>query len=212
MSLLLSPPDPRGVLLFAPGAGGDPSRYRRLLEAVCDAGFVVAATEHELLDRRTATPAALRARVADLRAPLEWLDPELPVVVAGHSAGGWAALCLLGAAAHDRQGRELDTPTEPRVARGVLIAPATAMFGDAEAVRSVSAELTVLVGTHDDVTPPETAAVLHATGGPVRVHRYEGVGHFDFMWPLPDDERPTPGLDREAFYRRLVRDVVEALG
>lgn len=109
MSLLLSPPDPRGVLLFAPGAGGDPSRYRRLLEAVCDAGFVVAATEHELLDRRTATPAALRARVADLRAPLEWFDPELPVVVAGHSAGGWAALCLLGAAAHDRQGRELDT-------------------------------------------------------------------------------------------------------
>ena len=57
---------PRGIVLFAPGAGGDPARYEALTSAAMNAGFIVAAPAHERFDVRTVTDEQVRERVIGL--------------------------------------------------------------------------------------------------------------------------------------------------
>lgn len=206
---ILQADDPRGILLFAPGAGGDPTRYARLLEAANAAGFIVASPAHELAE--SYPDEVLRERVTALREPLAALGREdLPVVAAGHSLGGFAALCLAGGRPRDRGGRLIDVPAEPRVSRAIVLAPAAGWFGGPDALSDVAVPLTVMVGSEDDVTPPESADVLREAAS-VDLHRYDGVGHFDFMSPLPENKEPVVD-DHEAFQERFVTDFVTALG
>lgn len=209
MTVLLENDDPRGILLFAPGAGGDPTRYERLLAAANAAGFVVASPRHELAE--TFTDAEVRERVVGLRALLDDVAlVDLPVVAAGHSLGGFAALCLAGAHPRNRSGDPVEVPTEPRVARVVALAPATGWFSGPGALDDLTVPLTVLVGSRDEVTPPATAEVLRAAAGPVDLRSYDGVGHFDFMSPLPENKEPVVA-DHAAFTERLAADFVAAL-
>lgn len=210
-AISLTPEDPRGILLFAPGAGGDPTRYRRLLDAAADAGFLVHAPEHELTE--TFSDDVVRRRVDALVAPLAGLDrDDLPVVAAGHSLGGCAALCLAGARPRTRAGEPFEVPTEPRVSRVVVLAPATGWFAGPDALDAVTAPVTAFVGSEDTVTPPESAELLRPAPAGLDLHSYDGVGHFDFMSPLPSNKVPTPRLDPDAFYEVFLRDFLAAIG
>jgi len=210
MSVILESENPRGILLFAPGAGGDPTRYERLLAAANAAGFVVASPEHELTE--TFADDEVRERVVALRSLLDDVAlVDLPVVAAGHSLGGFAALCLAGAHPRNRAGEAIEVPSEPRVERAVVIAPATGWFSGEDGLTDVQVPVAVLVGGDDAVTPPGTAEILRTAPSHVEVISYEGVGHFDFMSPLPEGKTPVVE-DHEAFTERFLADFVAALG
>lgn len=210
MSVFLGCDDPRGIVLFAPGAGGDPSRYERLLAATNEAGFIVASPEHELAE--SYPDEVVRERAAALRAPLDSIAREdLPVVAAGHSLGGCAALCLAGGRPVNRQGHAFEVPREPRVERVVLLAPALDWFRGPDSLTEVTVPLVALVGSEDDVTPAGTADLLRAAPAPLDLRTYDGVGHFDFMSPLPAGKEPVVA-SHDAFYARFMADFVAALG
>ncbi|GAA3530203.1 hypothetical protein AFL01nite_00220 [Aeromicrobium flavum] len=200
----------RGILLFAPGAGGDPTRYERLLTAANEAGFIVAAPAHDLAE--SYPDDVLRGRVAALQALLsEIARDELPVVAAGHSLGGFAAVSLAGGRPRDLDGRLIEVPSVPRIAKVVVLAPAAGWFRGPDALTDVTVSVTAFVGSEDDVTPPESAEVLSAALAGLDLRRYEGVGHFDFMAPLPPNKVPVVD-DHDAFYERFTQHFVAALG
>ena len=203
---------PRGIVLFAPGAGGDPARYEALTSAARNAGFIVAAPAHERFDVRTVTDEQVRERVIGLVEALREVGhEELPVVATGHSAGGWAALCLAGAQPWNRSGRPVPVPVEPRVSKVVALAPPLGWFRAPGALDRLHVPVIVMMGAADEVTPPETADILRAAPAAISVRTYPGVGHIDFLSALPPALAPTPGLDHEGFMRLLTDDFVEAL-
>lgn len=212
--MIVNPPGTaRGIVLFGPGAGGDPARYETLLAAAADAGFIVIAPIHERFDGRTVTDEQMRQRAVGLADSLREIDrQDLRVIAAGHSAGGWAALCLAGAQPWGRDRRPIPVPVEPRVAKVVALAPTVGWFQAPAALDNLRVPVIVLAGAADTVTPPKTAEILRAAPAEVSVHTYDGVGHLDFLSALPPTVTPTPGLDHAAFIESLAADFVEALG
>lgn len=210
----MSPPGAaREIVLFGAGAGGDPARYEALIAAAADAGFIVAAPLHERFDGRTVTDEQMRQRAVGLADSLGEIDrQDLPVIAAGHSAGGWAALCLAGAQPWGLDRRPIPVPVERRVAKVVVLAPTVRWFQAPGALDNLRVPVVVLAGAADTITPPTTTEILRAAPAEVRVHTYEGVGHLDFLSALPSTVAPTPGLDHEAFIESLAADFVEALG
>ncbi|TNC29644.1 alpha/beta hydrolase [Amycolatopsis alkalitolerans] len=209
---LIEAESPRGIVLFGPGAGGAPDRYRHVLEAAAADGYTVAAPIHERFDGRTVTDDQMLERADGLQTALAAVDrPDLPVVAAGHSAGAWAALCLAGALPCGRDRQPLEVPAEPRVSRLVLLAPTVGWFQGSGALDRVTVPTTVFVGSSDVVTPPSSAELLRAVRGSVEIRSYDGVGHLDFMCDLPPGVQPTAGLDHNAFLDRLAADFVRAL-
>jgi pimeloyl-ACP methyl ester carboxylesterase len=202
----------RGILLFAPGAGGDPARYGTLITTAAAAGFIVTAPAHERFDSQSATDEQTRRRVIGLADSLGDVDrPDLPVIAAGHSIGGWAALCLAGAQPWSRDRRPIPVPVEPRVVKVVALAPPLGWFRTPGALDGLRVPVVVLTGTADTVTPPATVRILRASPADISVHTYEGVGHLDFLTVLPPSLTPTSGLDHEAFLELLAADFLEAL-
>ncbi|MBH0122322.1 hypothetical protein I0Q12_23550, partial [Rhodococcus sp. CX] len=53
--LVLGPENPRVIVLFGSGSGGDPARYRTVLIALSDAGYRVLAPHHTRFVPDTAT-------------------------------------------------------------------------------------------------------------------------------------------------------------
>ena len=211
--MIVNPPGaPRGILLFAPGAGGDPARYDGLLTAAAAAGFIVSAPLHERFDGRTVTDEQMRERAVGLAEALREVDrQDLPVVAAGHSVGGWAALSLAGARPWSRAGQQIPVPVEPRITKVVALAPTVGWFAAPGALDELRVPVDVLTGAADTVTPPATAELLRAAPAEVSVHTYPGVGHLDFLTALPPSVTPTPGLDHGAFIEELTADFVAAL-
>lgn len=200
---------PRGIVLFGPGAGGEPSRYAGLLDGFVDAGFVVLAPTHERFDPRTVTTQQLQERVVGLKNALsDYGDTQLPVVAAGHSVGGWAALCLAGGQPWTQDGQEIAVTTEERVSRLVLYAPTVGWFRAPEALAKVRQPIIVHAGASDTITPPTTAELLRTAPAPVSIRVHNNVGHYDFMTELPPGVAPTSGLDRQAFLSELIESVV----
>ncbi|MET0819400.1 MAG: hypothetical protein ABWY58_00420 [Aeromicrobium sp.] len=212
--MIVRPPGTaRGIVLFGPGAGGDPARYVALIDAAAAAGFVVAAPIHERFDARVVTDEQMRQRAVGLAGSLREIDrDDLPVIAAGHSVGGWAALCLAGAQPWSRDRQPITVPVEPRVARVVVLAPTLGWFQAPAALDDLRVPVVVLTGAVDTVTPPTTAEILRAAPADVRVHTYAGVGHLDFLSARPPSVAPTPGLDHESFIESLAADFVEAIG
>lgn len=210
--VVLEAAHPRGIALFASGAGGDPRRYGTLLEALADRGLTVLAPAAPRLDARTVTADQVRERAAGLTSALsEYADERLPVTVVGHSIGGTATLCLAGARPWDRDADQpFSVPTEARVARTVLLAPSLGWFGAPGALAHVRVPIDALAGARDVVTPAASTAVLRSAPSPVRIHVYEDVGHFDFMSELPPGKAPTPGLDHAAFLAEMAARVAGA--
>jgi alpha-beta hydrolase superfamily lysophospholipase len=208
--LVLEPPKARrGIVLFGPGAGGQPGRYEELLDGFVDAGFVVLAPTHERFDPRTVTTQQLQERVVGLKKMLsDYGDSHLPVIAAGHSVGGWAALCLAGARPWTQDGQEIAVTTEERASRLVLYAPTVGWFRAPEALAKVRQPIIVHAGANDTITPPATAELLRAAPAPVSIRIHKNVGHYDFMTELPPAVAPTTGLDRQAFLGELIESVV----
>jgi len=205
--------EPRGIVLFAPGAGGEPARYEALIGAARNAGFIVAAPAHERFDVRSATDEHVRERAIGLAQVLEEVGhPDLPVIAAGHSVGGWAALCVAGAQPWSRDGRPIPVPVNSRVSAVIALAPPLGWFRAPGALHKLTVPVTVMMGAADVVTPPETADILREAPTVVSVRTYAGVGHFDFLSVLPPTVAPTPGLDHREFTESLAHDFVEALG
>lgn len=206
---------PRGIVLFGPGAGGDPGRYATLTGALRAAGWDVLAPPAERFAPAIVTPGQLRARVALLHDALA-VHPDrdaLPVVAVGHSIGGWSALCLAGARPRTRDGESIPVPAESRVSRVVAIAPPVGWFAAPGALAAVTVPVAVHVGAADTMTPPSSTELLRAAPGPVTVTVHERVGHFDVaMTAMPPGERPAAGLDHPAFLDGLAAAVVEFLG
>ena len=203
----LEPEKPWGVVLFGAGAAGDPERYRPFLEGLRSSGLVVLAPHGERFDPRTVTDEQLIARPASLIAALAQRAPDgLPVTAVGHSIGGWAALCLVGAVPYSRDGHPLLVPRAPEVRRLVLLAPTTGWFQAPGALARVSTPIKVFVGDRDTVTPPETAGVLSDAPATVEIELCRFAGHFDFMKTPPPDVTSDPRLDRAALLQHLATE------
>ena len=201
---MLEPESPRGIVLFGAGAGGDPDRYRSLLEYLARSGFVVLAPRCERFDPRTVTPEQMVARpVSMLTALGKRLQDDLPVTAVGHSVGGWAALCLAGAIPYGRDGQPLPVPTESKISRLVLFAPTVGWFQAPGSLATVRAPMKVFVGDEDTVTPPDSASLLRQAPVEVDVKVCPNVGHFDFMDTPPPGITSNPQLDRVAFLEDL---------
>lgn len=206
-ALTLGPTNHERVVLFAAGAGGDPERHRPLLDHLAAHDCQVVAPYFERLVAPEATTAELLTRPAGLVEALHrWASPDAAVVVVGHSIGGWAALCLVGATPWGRDRKPLDVPREPRVSRLVLYAPAAGWFAAPGALDAVTAPMLVYAGELDTITPVEQAIRLKSAPADVDVRVVPKAGHFSFM------NTPPPGMvDDDAFDRdRFLTDLAQA--
>lgn len=195
------------TVLFAAGAGGDPERYRPLLDLIAGNGHRVVAPRFERLtspeppiDELLTRPAGLVAALADVAA-----DDE--VVGIGHSIGAWALLCLAGATPFG----VARVPREPRIGRLVLFAPAAGWFCAPGALDAVTAPMLVFAGERDTVTPPAQALHLQSAPASVDVQVIPGAGHFSFMHTLPPGIAEEPGLDRHLVLDEVGRRTVDFL-
>ena len=208
--LTLGPADPRRVVLFAAGAGGDPERHRPLLDQLAAHGCQVIAPYFERLVAREASTTQLRAR------PLGLIDAlharaatGVPVAVVGHSIGGWAALCLAGATPWGRDGKPIDVPREPRVSRLVLYAPAAGWFQAPGALDHVTVPILAYAGELDAITPVPHALHLRTAPAPVDVRVVPKAGHFSFMNVPPPGTTEDPAFDRDRFLADLADTTTE---
>ncbi|MDQ0596336.1 pimeloyl-ACP methyl ester carboxylesterase [Streptomyces canus] len=205
-ALTLGPTNHERVVLFAAGAGGDPERYRPLLEHLAAHGCQVIAPYFERFVAREATTAELLARPVGLVEALHrWASPDAAVVVVGHSIGGWAGLCLAGATPWGRDGKPLDVPREPRVGRLVLYAPAAGWFAAPGALDAMTAPMLVYAGEMDTVTPVEQAIRLKSAPAQVDLRVVPGAGHFSFMNTPPPGTVENEGFDRAQFLTDLTQ-------
>jgi pimeloyl-ACP methyl ester carboxylesterase len=209
--LTLGPTRPERVVLFATGAGGDPQRYRPLLDHLAAHGCRVVAPHFERMAGREATTAELVARPAGLIEALHReASPDAPVVAVGHSIGGWAALCLAGATPWERDGTPLAVPREPRVSRLALYAPATGWFAAPGALAAVTAPMLVYAAELDTVTPVDQAILLKSAPADVDLRIVANAGHFSFMnSPPPDLADDGDAFDRDQFLRDLAQATLE---
>ena len=101
------PAQVRGVVLFSTGHGAWPERYDALMEAWCDAGFVVVAPLHvdsmkyPQRDKFSLQQAFIE-RLSDMKAASAYVAarwPGVPVAAGGHSYGTLISMVLGGAMA-----------------------------------------------------------------------------------------------------------------
>ncbi|MFI0815950.1 alpha/beta hydrolase family protein [Streptomyces sp. NPDC021098] len=209
-ALTLGPTNRGPVVLFAAGAGGDPERYRPLLDDLAAHDCQVIAPCFERFAAREATTAELLARPVGLIEALHrWASPDAAVVVVGHSIGGWAGLCLAGATPWGRDGKPLDVPREPRVGRLVLYTPAAGWFAAPGALDAVTAPMLVYAGEMDTVTPVEQAIHLKSAPAQVDLRVVPGAGHFSFMNSPPPGTVEDQGFDRPRFLADLAQATME---
>ncbi|WP_051942878.1 alpha/beta hydrolase family protein [Streptacidiphilus rugosus] len=197
-------------MLFATGAGGDPERYRPLLEHLAAHDCQVIAPRFERFVAREATTAELLARPAGLVEALgRWASPDAEMVAVGHSIGGWAALCLAGATPWGRDGEPMDVPREPRVGRLALYAPAAGWFAAPGALDAVTAPMLVFAGELDTITPVQQVAHLSSAPAEVDLRVVPKAGHFSFMDAPPPGTVDDPAFDGDRFRRDLAEATLE---
>lgn len=214
MTLTLGSPASRRVVLFAAGAGGDPRRYRPLLNILADHGYCVIAPEFARIDAATATTQDLLIRPHGL---IEALDaavkPNTEIAFIGHSIGGWAGLCLAGATPREADGTIIDVPRDPRLNRLVLYAPAVGWFWHSDALDGMTLPTRIYVGAKDTITPPTQAQLLTtARGDAIDVRVIDHVGHFTFMHHRPPGVvEDDSALDLTQFFDDLAESTLHFL-
>ena len=219
---------PAPLAVFSHGNGGSYQIYRALLQALVEAGWVVAAFDHpgnhRKDDRLKGTKQNLEDRPRHISLLLDEVLAQVPVdrqriAVIGHSLGGYTALALAGGVGYSREHEALTLRRDPRVQALVLLAPATFWFLAPEALRGVDLPILVLEGEHDELTPAWHGQLVVggvADARKVTQRTEPGAGHFSFISPFPPAlRRPDfppandpEGFDREAFHRRYPAEVV----
>jgi pimeloyl-ACP methyl ester carboxylesterase len=202
---------PSAVVLFAVGGGGNPERHLPLLTSLHESGCTVAAPYFDRLVTPIPTAADLLARARRLRLALDQIaQPRLPTTGVGHSIGTTMLLALAGGQAWMRDRTRLDIAPEPRLARLVLMAPATDFFRAPGALDAVSVPMQVWAASKDVITPPAQAEFLRAAladRAAVDLHVVEDADHFSFMNARPP--QTTESLpDRETFLAELTAKVL----
>lgn len=201
---------PSRVVLFAVGGGGDPRRHLPLLMALAERGCSVVAPHFERLSSPRVTPDELLLRTRRLRLALDAVRPsELLVAGVGHSIGATALLALAGGQVWMRPGERLDSQADDRLARLVLLCPATGFFRAPGALDAVRTPTLAWAGTADAITPPEQVELLERELGgrvAVEVRVAAGAGHFSFMH-TPPPHTTEPLENREAFLAELASEV-----
>jgi pimeloyl-ACP methyl ester carboxylesterase len=209
--LLAGPEDAERLVLLAVGAGGEPSRYGALLEALVERGCRVLAPRHPRLPPAGAPVEELLARPRGLIGALVAAAPDdRPVTVLGHSIGGWAGLCLAGALPPKRDGSLLPVPREVRIARLVLYAPACGWFAGPDAMTQLRAPTTALVGACDAVTPVAQVRLLERAPALVEVRVVPRADHFSVMTQPPTGSVEDPALDQAALVAAIADAAADA--
>jgi pimeloyl-ACP methyl ester carboxylesterase len=207
---LLEATPPARVVVFAVGGGGDPERHLPLLSSFAARGCTVVAPHFPRLLVPTPTDDHLLVRARRLRLSLDSVarSDEIAIGV-GHSIGTTLLLALAGGEVWMRSGHKLAIPTDARLNRLALLAPATDFFRAPGALDRVHTPIAAWAGTNDVITPPQQAELLKrslAGRVPVDVRVVEGAGHFSFM-NSPPPHTTEPLADRSAFLAEVTRDV-----
>ncbi|MGK3995982.1 alpha/beta hydrolase family protein [Sorangium sp. So ce1024] len=224
--------DPSPLVVVSHGSGGTPLTHRTLASHLARSGYLVAMPEHpgdnrndrslsETIENLERRPRHIRLTLDALCADAE-IAPHLQpdnVAIVGHSMGGYAALAVAGAQPWAGLGQRLPRTRDPRVKALVLMSPATSYFVPNDALQDVRVPILLLAAEHDRITPRwQAQLVLDLVPDPARVTCtiVENAGHFSFLSPFPASMQSPgflpgmdpPGFDRDAFHRRLERDVL----
>lgn len=234
-------PGPWPVVLISHGTSGSPLTHRLLAHFLARHGFVVGLPRHHANHRDDNTwhntPANLVARPRHCSLAIDALLNGFGaalcpagVVLIGHSLGGYTALALAGGQPGSLPHEHSDGTPQPipavpdaRVRALVLLAPATAWYRAAEALRNVRVPILLLTGGKDEWTPDFHAQVV-LRGVPDRgqvQHRIiENAGHYSFLSPFPVERtspafppsQDPPGFDRVRFQEELQAEILAFLG
>ena len=230
------------LVVISHGNGGAGALYRTIATHLARNGFVVALPDHAGNTRGdndlARTVANLENRPRHVRLAIDWAygaSPFAPflkpgaVAVIGHSLGGYTALAVAGgvpvAFAHetpDRVARPVEVTPDDRVKALVLLAPATAWFRAADALRDVRVPILMMTSQHDASTPafhgdivrdgiPEPALLDHRV--------IAGAGHYSFLDAFPKamvnqsfpPSQDPPGFDREHFHEEMNAEILAFL-
>ncbi len=192
--------NPKGLVLFAVGAGGGPERHGPLLEAFASAGHSVVAPSFERIvgGRVTQPDLELRARRLGTAVSKVAVDGA-PLVGVGHSIGAATLLMLAGAQGWMGPGQRLPPL---RIAPGsfsrlMLMCPPTGFFQGPGSLDELDEVPTVFWSGELDriVRTADVEFVAKRISG-AEVVEVKGADHFSFM-----DERPPtmpPVMDDQA--------------
>jgi pimeloyl-ACP methyl ester carboxylesterase len=202
---------PSAAVLFAVGGGGNPERHLPLLMSLQERGCTVAAPYFERLVTPVPTEADLLIRARRLHLALAQIaQPRLPTTGVGHSIGATMLLALAGGQAWMRDRTRLDIASEPRLARLVLMAPATDFFRAPGALEAVGLPIQVWAAAKDVITPPAQAEFLRqalADRVAIDLHVVEDADHFSFINVRPPQTSESLP-NREAFLAELAANVI----
>jgi len=201
---------PARTVLFAVGAGGDPTRHYPLLESFIEQGCSVVAPHFDRLVSFQPSKDELLMRARRLRLALDRVAmPGVPVVGVGHSIGTTLLIAMAGGRMWMRDGRQLSIASDARLVRLALLAPLNGFFQGPRALDAVHAPILAWAGALDAVTPPSQALYLKDKIGDrslVEVRVVEGAGHFSFMDTLPP-QVVDPMVDRGVFLSTLATEL-----
>jgi hypothetical protein len=203
-------PEPRLSVLFGVGAGGDPHRHLPLLMALAARGCTVATPHFERMKSLVPTEPELDVRARRHQLAFEEIARQgIPAAGVGHSIGAVMMVMLAGGVAWTMPGRPARVPTEKRLQRLALMAPASDFFRGPDALEAVRVPIRAWVGGKDSITPPAGAEALKmclAGKAEMEMRVVADAGHFSFMnVPPPHATETLP--DRDAFLRQLADEV-----
>lgn len=198
------------VVLFAVGAGGQPTRHTSLLDALVKSGFTVVAPHFERLTSPMPSETDLILRAKRLSLALDaFVQPGTTVAGVGHSIGAATLIALAGAQMWLGPGRRVNIAPDNRLSRLALLAPPTGFFQAPGALDAVRVPILAWVGSEDSITPAaQIEWQAHAMSDRQRVDLRitEGAGHFSFMdQPPPQTTEPLP--NKQAFLREQSSEV-----
>ncbi|BEU94430.1 alpha/beta hydrolase [Acidovorax sp. DW039] len=200
------------VVLFAVGAGGQPSRYATLLETLASSGCTVIAPCFERLATPEPTEQELSLRARRLSQALELVArPDMQVLGLGHSIGAATLVAMAGGHMWLRCGRRIDIARDDRVIHLALLAPPTGFFRAPGALDAVHVPIHLWTGSADTITPMEqTQWLAQAVGELAQVHPVAGAGHFSFMDHIPP-HATEPLADKATFLRSFAAELTQHL-
>jgi predicted dienelactone hydrolase len=238
------PTEPLPLALISHGGRGSPWVYRGLAEHLARAGYLVALPEHlgdsrsdSSLDHdeRNLVNRPRHIRLA-IDAALETADVDLDrgVAAIGHSIGGYGVLAAAGGnpmtlppevPAEQRRdptpeiaklAYPIETETDPRIDKIVLLAPAVGFFMADGSLAEVTAPLLVRTAEHDHLCPTAQVSVaLRSLTTSLDHSEVAGAGHFSFSTPFPPEmsgphfppSQDPDGFDRGAYLPTLYAEI-----
>jgi pimeloyl-ACP methyl ester carboxylesterase len=207
----LEVPEPRGTVLFAVGAGGNPERHLPLLSALSERGFTVVAPHFERITPTSVTGEDLLLRARRLRQALDSVAaPDAAVIGVGHSIGATMLVALAGGQVWMGAGHRLSIDPDERLRKLVLLTPTTGFFQAPGALDDVRVPILAWAGAKDTITPPSHAELLKQAlqdRGPVEVRIEPEASHFSFMH-VPPPNVVESLADRDEFLARLTAEVI----